>query len=374
MSEVLKHLRDAEALAERIADVRRQGWTACYLCQYLWAVGDHEQALEAGDRARAIARDLDDVALAAESGFYRGIALLALGRVADAEGALAMSVVEVDAALVRGEHRFPSRRFGRNGPVIVRGFLSSTLGELGRFAEGRRHGQAAIRIAEAAGSPFALVAATGGLGALYVRQGDPANAIPILERGLAACRAHRLYNWFSHVAASLGRAYLAAGRIDEGRVLLEESATLGEHTGVAVDRARWLTYLGEGHLAVGRVGEAKRAADQALALARSNKERGHEAWALRLLGQVAVETGAAPDEAVALFRQALTLAEDLGLPPLQARCHHALGMVLARKDRAAAARHAERAVELAREIDLVLPEGSRASEPAGPRPATVAQD
>src|SRR5215831_19052314 len=357
MPEVLEHLREADKLAGRLDDTRRQGWIDCYLCQYFWAVGEYEQALEASERARIIAGKLGDLALAAESGFYRGIAFHALGRLTDAERALTLSVDEVDAALATGAHRFPSGRFGKNGPIIVRGFLSLILADQGRFAEGQSFGRAAVDLASDADSPFALVAAMGSLGSLYFRKGDPSNAIPVLERALATCRTYRLNNWLSHVCASLGRAYLEAGRGDEGVALLEEAVGFGEKSGILVNRSLWLTYLGEGYLVGRQMAKARDAAEQALAWARSRKERGHEAWALHLLAQVSARSGfLSSDKVYPILEQVLVLATKLGLRPLEARCHRTLGVLLAREDPGAAAHHSGRAMAVAGEIDMALRE------------------
>jgi fructosamine-3-kinase len=65
---------------------------------------------------------------------------------------------------------------------------------------------------------------------------------------------------------------------------------------------------------------------QALDLARMYKERGHEAWALRLLGEIATHREPpGVGEAEASYRQALLLAETLGMRPLQAHSHCGLG-------------------------------------------------
>jgi hypothetical protein len=66
-------------------------------------------------------------------------------------------------------------------------------------------------------------------------------------------------------------------------------------------------------------------AQRALALARTHRERGVEAYALRLLGELA-SSGAASDvvEAETYYRQAMTLARDFGMRPLLA--HSALGV------------------------------------------------
>ena len=65
---------------------------------------------------------------------------------------------------------------------------------------------------------------------------------------------------------------------------------------------------------------------RALALSRQYKERGEEARALRLLGAVAAHAEP-PDveQAENCYRQALVLADELGMRPLVAHCHLGLG-------------------------------------------------
>ena len=67
---------------------------------------------------------------------------------------------------------------------------------------------------------------------------------------------------------------------------------------------------------------------QAHALVRTRKERGHEAWTLRLLGEIAAPRES-PDaeQAETHYRQVLALAETLGMRPLQTHCYHGLGIL-----------------------------------------------
>jgi len=71
-------------------------------------------------------------------------------------------------------------------------------------------------------------------------------------------------------------------------------------------------------------------AERALDLSRAHKERGHEAWALRLLGEIATHQeppGAEPAEH--RYQQSLALAEELGMRPIVAHCHRGLGTLYA---------------------------------------------
>ena len=62
----------------------------------------------------------------------------------------------------------------------------------------------------------------------------------------------------------------------------------------------------------------------------THQERGHQAYALRLLGDIAAHRDPPESEqAEAYYRQALALAEELGMRPLQAHCHRGLGTLYA---------------------------------------------
>jgi tetratricopeptide (TPR) repeat protein len=88
--------------------------------------------------------------------------------------------------------------------------------------------------------------------------------------------------------------------------------------------------LSEAHLRAGRPEEAHALAERALALAHEHQERGHQAYALRLLGDIAARREPPESEsAEAHYRQALALAEELGMRPLVAHCHRGLGVLYA---------------------------------------------
>ncbi len=89
--------------------------------------------------------------------------------------------------------------------------------------------------------------------------------------------------------------------------------------------------LGGVYLLDGRLADATRIAQDGLAEARQRGERGVEGQVLRLLGDIAAH----PDRfevntAEAHYRQALALAEALGLRPLMAHCHLGLGKLYRR--------------------------------------------
>ena len=158
------------------------------------------------------------------------------------------------------------------------------------------------------------------------------------------------------IAAGLGYAYALQGRLAEGRALLEEAISEGIRTGALANHSRWVAWLSEVCRLAGRGEEAWQHARQALDLARQHKERGNEALALHQLG--ALHAHADPPDAVqaeAHYQQALALAEELGMRPLQAHCHLGLGKLygeVGRQDDACA--ELQTAIALYRAMDMTF--------------------
>jgi tetratricopeptide (TPR) repeat protein len=84
-----------------------------------------------------------------------------------------------------------------------------------------------------------------------------------------------------------------------------------------------IIHLGEAHLLAGVPEKSLALTERALTLARADGQRGQEAWALRLLGEI--EAQASPGAAEGHYVEALALATELGLRPLMAHCHLGLG-------------------------------------------------
>jgi tetratricopeptide (TPR) repeat protein len=147
-------------------------------------------------------------------------------------------------------------------------------------------------------------------------------AITTLERGLTLCRTLTVPVALPLIACALGAAYSLAGRSGDAIALLEEGAREGLAIGRLGGHSLLIFRLGEAYLRAGRLDEADDAARRALLMAREKRERGHEAYALHLLGEVvARRTPEDVSTAEVAFRQASALAEELSMRPLLAHCH-----------------------------------------------------
>ena len=102
--------------------------------------------------------------------------------------------------------------------------------------------------------------------------------------------------------------------------------------------------------------EAHTFAVQALELTRVHQERGHQAYTLRLLGEIAAQCSPPERELAEVhYQQALALAEELGMRPLQAHCHRGLGTLYAATGQREQARTAlSTALTLYRDMDMTF--------------------
>jgi tetratricopeptide (TPR) repeat protein len=201
---------------------------------------------------------------------------------------------------------------------------------LDTFAEGRALGDEGLRVAEAVDHPASLMLASWGAGLLALRQGDLSRALPPLERAVDLCQDTDLPIFFPRTAAALCAAYILSGRVADAVELLTPAVEQTIATATAGFQAPCALSLGEAQMLAGRLEAAQALAERTLTLAREHQERGHEAYALHLLGAIASHR--APPEAeqaAAHSRQALALADELGMRPLQAHCHLGLGTLYA---------------------------------------------
>jgi tetratricopeptide (TPR) repeat protein len=240
--------------------------------------------------------------------------------------------------------------------VLSRTWLAWCHAELGTFAEGRTLGEEGLRIAEEVNDPGSFMYAYHGIGLLALRQGDLTRALPRLERAMGLCQDADIPLLFPWIAAALGAAYALAGRITDAMPLLTQAMERSTATKTFVYQTLCGLSLGEAQMLAGSLGEAHALTEGVLASARQHQERGNQAYALRLLGDIAARRHPPEsDQAGDYYRQALALAEELDMRPLAAHCHLGLGTLYGRIGRVEPARAAlTAAVELYRAMDMAF--------------------
>ncbi len=318
LDRILGHLEQAASMAESLGDPARLGRVLGGLCNTWHARGDPVRALALVTRAFELGNALGDVALRIEATLRLGAVHYSLGNYGTAVGFLRQTL-----DLTRG--RPESERLGFVGLVSVlrNVWLSLSLTELGLFAEAQARAEEGLRMATTADQPFSLIGAHFALGTLGLRQGHFDRAAAAFRSAMEISRTWDIPAW-GDSEAGWACALTLQGKRDEAIRVLEESSKAIRRAGVGLFLALRAAWLGEAARRYGRPQEAWRLGDDALRLARAQKQRGDEAWTRRLLGDLALDREHF-SEAEGHYQDALALAEALGMRPLVAHCHRGLG-------------------------------------------------
>ena len=332
---------EAEALARALDDRARLGRVLAEMAQVLRLTGDPDGAMAAGQQALELAAALGDSALQGQASYHLGQTYHAIGDFGRAAELLRRNVEAADR-----ESGTPST----DVRIESRAWLARTLSALGAFAEGRRHGEEALRLATLEGRGQTPIIAHGCLGRPVPRPRGPGARHPgvgagpgplscLRRPGLVASRSRRAWAlpmrsrgasrrgarcWRRRSAKVSARArceVMPAGSHGSARsVVWRDAARRPGST-----RARRSTWPGSTRNAGTR-------RSRCTSLAPS------------------MPTPTPPDaaQAEAHYQQALALAEELGMRPLQAHCHRGLGTLYAQTGQREQAR-----AELSTAIDAV---------------------
>ena len=343
------YLREAEALARKLNDRRRLASVSGYMSGLQLNTGGRTSDVRAfADEVEAIGASLGDVPLQIAGTYYH----VWLGDLSgDYRGTERRCRTLIDT--LPGD--LSRNRFGLVAypAVVARAFLARALAELGAFGEGRDHGQEAVRLAESLDHPFSLIWACLNLGRLEGLRGEFTRAIILLEHAVTLSNELNIAYLTPIALAALGHIYARSGRVEQGVSWLQQALAGYASAGIGYLRSMSMVQLGEAHFLAGRAEEAWDFGTRAVVLAREREERGHEAWAHRLLGEMASHRDH-PDVAAAEAHYAAStaLALELGMRPLVARCRFSLGQLYGRAGDRRATEHLTSAISLFQEMGM----------------------
>lgn len=313
------HLREAEELATSIDDSRRLSLCLTFLTIALWTAGRHEEALQAGERGLALAR---------ERGYLRQQQALrfSIGMVHHARGEYKRSVALHSDLLGELSKEEPHLLGWVAYPtVFLHTFLAAALILTGDYAAVREHVVEGCRIADELGHPYSQVMIYDYRGLLQLHLGDPVEAIEHLEQAWRICRRYEVLTLLPAIAAHLGSAYTEAGRVEDALSILEPTAAPEVYQRAGQYNWMWLFLgLAEACAAAGRGAEALSHAERACALTESNGERPHHGLALKVLGDLRARVSGDAAAAERCYREAIEIAAACGMRPLGA--HAVLGL------------------------------------------------
>lgn len=308
-------LREAQRLAYASNDALRITAVNIQLAIALWRMGEHEPAMAAAKAAKVIADQIQVPTLTFAAPFVIGIIHHETGNFAKAfeihEQCLQSETPEIDQKRA-GWAAYPS--------VILRAFLAASLIELGDLDRAAVFAEDARLRAEAVNDAYSRATINHVLGRLLTVQGRPDEAIALLKQTWDECLEREMVQMYPTLAARMGEAYLAAGKVDAAI----EITSAPEKLDVPLAEHTWgwrYLFIAEGRamLAANRAADAQAAAELALALAQERGEPPQQANALKLLGDIAAATGA-PSDAGDYYRRAYELAQQCGMKPVMAQC------------------------------------------------------
>jgi class 3 adenylate cyclase/tetratricopeptide (TPR) repeat protein len=380
--QMLEHLREAEALAERLKDDRRLGQVCAFMTTVQSTLNELDEALVTGTRALEIADRLGDLRLRIltmsyleQAYYYRG----------EYEHVVEFATDNLAALPAEWVHEY----FGMAVPASIfgRAWLIMSLAELGRFTEAAKYEAEAIRLAEPTQHAFTIGWAHFAASMPHLLKGDWAKARLHVEHWIAMLRSGNVAIHLPWAAASsawalaqIGEAGEALNWVREAEQLLERQAARG-----IVGHRGWAYHaVGRASLLLGRLDEARRLGDRAVET--SQRQPGFAAHALCLLGDIATHPDRFDAESgEAHYREALALAQLHGMRPVVAHCHLGLGNLYRRASQPQHAReNLTIAMTMYREMDMgfwleqgkadmansghVEPRVRRAVKMLGPRP------
>lgn len=161
-----------------------------------------------------------------------------------------------------------------------------------------------------------------------------AEAVPILERGLAMSEEHDLVHGICANGVYLAWASLLSGNRTRGLEYLERG--LERPAGTLLQWTRFGTVTAAAYLAAERPDEARHVVSRGLTAAAERGARGYRAPLLRLEAEILLAEGDA-GRALERAEEALTVALELAMRPEVGRCHGTLGKISAHAGDAATA-------------------------------------
>jgi tetratricopeptide (TPR) repeat protein len=332
---LLDYLREAGPPARTFRDLPRMGRVAAHMAYGFMVTGNLAEAATSGEEALAIARAVGDLGLEAQANLRLGQVYRGLGEYPRAIAALKRNIDALVGDLQTQRLGMPAVT-----AVMSRAFMGWCLADLGDFPAALAVAEEALRMAEAANDRIGLALAQSRVGLIHLRQGAHERALPWLERSLDGARRFNFEIMSLMAAGPLGEARAAAGATVETFALLEQAVQQAASIRFVAVLPEVLRALAEAYLLANRLAEARHSAERVLQLSRAQGQRHVEADALRILGDVYARAN--PDEAgqaEAWYREALGVAEQIGTPPLAARCHLGLGVLLRAAGQLESAQH-----------------------------------
>ena len=200
LSEIVSLLREAEGLAEKLADEQRLARAFSHLVNYFYLTGEPSKAIQYGERCQAIGQAVGDSRLQELARRYMGHSYHAQGQYRQAESVLRENVE------VLGAGTDVWTEADRLSSVASSAWVAFAMADLGEFATAQEFADKALQTAEEGRHAYTKAIASTLAGLVWLRRGFPGRAVPPLQRSVQSCKDAHLPLWQPVASSLLGLA------------------------------------------------------------------------------------------------------------------------------------------------------------------------
>ena len=268
--------------------------------------GDIRMCVDLAADGMALAERVNDPGMLMEALFMRGVTMFYRGEYAAARASFEQAITSYDD---RERTKAWAAHTGHNAGVTHRCYLALTLWQLGYPDQARTLDRETRDLADRIGHAFTTAHAIDFTACLYQfgRVGAEVERAADQEIALATEQGFQL--WHALGTLHKGAALSLQGRMDDAIPVLLDGLQAFRATGAGLRIPFYLGILGDAYTRAGRLEDARRVLDEALATAAKNNDGFQEAELHRLAGELVLSES--PEDAAAAeacFTRAIDLA------------------------------------------------------------------
>ncbi|MFN0084341.1 MAG: protein kinase domain-containing protein [Blastocatellia bacterium] len=304
----------ARRLCERLGETTNLLPVLYGLYVNLLARAKYGDALANGEEFTAQAERLRDPAVIVG---HRTVAvpLFFLGRLAEAHGRLELGLASYDSAT----HRPLTWMYGGEPAMVCRNYLAWTCWLQGYPDQALAHSREAVRLSREVRHAQSQAQALAGAALLHQYRREPQPARELAEAAITLASEQGLALWLGWGTILRGWAMLEQGQTAEGLERIRRGLEGSRQTGSGMWQTYLLCLLADASARAGKIDEGLALLAQIPALIESSLERFWEAEIHRVRGEILRQAGAAPGEIEACLHQALDIARRQGAKSLELR-------------------------------------------------------
>jgi predicted ATPase len=276
------------------------------LCIYYWIRGENNTARQIGEQMLRMSEKLRDAKMQTAAHTILGNVLVLIGELASAHEHLKRSIASYDA----GQHQIYRSLLRLDPGVYSLAQSARVLSLLGYPDQARQRLQQAFTLSSQTGDPrsIAFTQILGTIVHTYLRECEQVRKL--MEECTAHCTAHDIGDDSAWACAWGGWAVAELGQAAQGISLLQKNMATRRLMGAMISHTEFLTLLAQALGKAGRIEEGMAAVAEAMELATQTGEGHFRAEALRVKGELLLQTQSEGREvaAEACFQEALVIA------------------------------------------------------------------